>query len=982
MKINTLHLCASAVNLSANSNIMEDNITFSIQNPEAVPKYSADLFIGKDSTLVFVFSIPADLGITELAPGDLFTIIVPESLLSSALAGNLSDPDWEVQSLTLPSSNDPNYTFVLTPQSSIQVNGTVDITFKKLQGKALGQAEVNTHYTIGGVALSGSSEKLFVLTAPNGQLKDLNDDVDFTAFINYDQQLVAHDLVYISPENLQPPIANRIHLNLAYNGHDNLIPNWPPLSPPQFIISFSYGTGSNDLTDAIQSGHPDYNALTSAWSIKAAIDQAENTAWNLPLPNTADPSPSWVVEPAFGNQHLLTHDQNLDVIFEQIITVLPKGVAHLYVQWANIPGYNAGVRAVALNKQVPQQAKLDFTSPQDGKTIDPNTPVTLNWQAFAAENLKITWDGGFRSKPLTAYDLNNPQLIYAGSDDTIVPDNPESQFLLNANFDPGTGTGGVQSNSIGVTVSNFPAPTIQQFSAALGKDASGKAIAALGWLVENLGNEGYFLLNGERIDGSGYNGNFYTHPNILLTDPATLTETFTLVAENPTNSLSATKTIQATVLITGGTGSITRDTNGNPRLTLNWKVNQAAVDSICLLNGVKQSLNADGSVQASIAITSETPLRSSYTLSVQNPGSNPLSNTLTVNFNASGQVPYSAPNSNPLLSNMFLCNLLIIPNSLKCLALYVKGDDGPGQFQIAQFDAFNPGKPDFSPVYYFHDTFYSWDPKGRATLSISPDGTQLYITLGGDCYYLAYDGQSFPPSHADQVPIIISDEHIRNAMLKDQSLIFFGLGEGQVVYFEPKVPYNPGEDLSSLPGYGSLTLPDADDAEISAICINPVQGSKQVFIGDSFSGKVYYFNSDNINANQFIDHCDNVADIAIAQNGRLYLVGTGANGDCRLHTLDTLSKDYTKHPFISFGNDSPYLTEITVKVSLDNSFVLVPHNDYLHIFAGATPENNIPTLLQSVTMDFLRTSVITPDNSRIYVALGWEGIQILEPIVV
>ncbi len=976
---------------------MDDSITFSIQNPNAQPINAPDLFLGKDTTLLFVFEFPAGLGISQLAPGDLFTIIIPDSLLSSALAGNLSDPDWEVQSLTLPSSNDPNYTFVLTPQSSIQVNDNVGITFKKMQGKATGQGEVNTQYNIGGVTLSGSSEKLFVLTAPNGQLKDLNDDVDFTAFINYDQQLVAHDLVYISPENLQPPIANRIHLNLAYNGHDNLIPNWPPLSPPQFIISFSYGTGSNDLTDAIQSGHTDYNALTSAWSIKGAIDQAENTAWNLPLPNTSDPSPSWVVEPAFGNQHLLAHDQNLDVIFEQIITILPKGVAHLYVQWANIPGYNAGVRAVALNKQVPQQAKLDFTSPQDGKTIDPNTPVTLNWQAFAAENLKITWDGGNQSMPLTAYDQNHPQLIYSGSSDAIVPDSPDTAFFLSAN------NGAVQGGPVNVSVNNFPAPTISQFSFDVehGTEDPSQVVIKFSWLVNNLGNDGHFLLDGDYIDGKLYNGKLFTK-SIPLPPSKLVNPQSTLVAVDQTNNLSSTKTTDIALPdwfmpdVLAFSGTVNRDANNVLTLELKWQLAYAVPGStICQINGAgAYPLDAQGNGSVSIPISKTAPLLNQYTLSAKNPGpALPTAKTLKVNF---------APAHTIGEANGWEASALTItPDGSTCWALFMMKyntpstrfkDGGIGGYLV--LNPFNTESLNYvgaaQPTSFWVSSNDDAYDQYYRKITLSPDGNYIYIMAILQLFCVQILPQTFKVVDVllGHLPFKNDPVDGQSVFLPDMSLVFLSgswVKKDVLYYFDPR-EISKYPVYTNSPGWGDQTEGSLTPKSIQASGPLQVEGfgvrsdGKRVFLCDYIGRKIWWFDTDNIPSslsNSFAIKFEPI--VTLSKNNWLYWYYNFDQNYLRaLNVSDTVDFD-KRLKLPSFGSDSP---PRTFTVSEDDSFVLALSTQQLAVITGvALPAGGSAAVLQVTPIVDAQSLVITPDNTRIFIAAG-DSIQVWEPVLI
>ncbi len=371
-------------------------VNFAIDNPEA--NGDPVLYLGQDNTLQFVFTNNG-LGNYTLTPQDTFTIIIPGTLLASASADQLSSTDWVVKSLTQPSNSDANFTFELRPKADIPFNSKkpVSVVFQHWKGKKSGNDDVQTHYSIGGNRLSGSGEKLFVQD-PLNQPRNLPDDLTFTQpYINDDQNIVQNGKVYITDQNLALPIDNRIHLNLTYGGIA-LVEAWDPSNKPNFIISFSYGNNAGDLTDALKQGAPDYNPVTSAWSLKCQVKLVQNSLWKLLPPDTASATPSWTIEPVDDNTSLFTrNNSSLDIIISSVITRLAEGNATVYIQWGgDIPGYNPGWKALNLEKQLPTLQLIKFDSTQTKFTIhDVSDLINLVLQWEMTNVAKITLDFNF-----------------------------------------------------------------------------------------------------------------------------------------------------------------------------------------------------------------------------------------------------------------------------------------------------------------------------------------------------------------------------------------------------------------------------------------------------------------------------------------------------------------------------------------------------------------------------------------------------------
>lgn len=486
---------------------------FSIQNPQSTPPDQFYIYLGQQNTLNFRFY--TEVHEVTFMQHDSITILIPKGILASPANVSFVAPGWTM-AYAQDDRND-QYLLTLSDQDAIEVSPNEDliITLTELEGETVTAGDVNLQYLIGGRKESGPpAQKIAVMDPPN-QPNNLPPVISFSVTLNEEQSVVDSGKLFLSPPALNPPIANCIHLNLKYGG-EQLLPSGYEGKTPQFLIYFSYGnnTDASALTDAIKSDSkdPPFNALTSAWKISAAIATDEAHLWLLYNPNTSANTPIWIIQ---GNEktnpHLFANEgaglPSLDVYFDHVISILPEGNATIYIQWTGIAHYNAGVFALNIEKHLLDGPKVSLSSPDDGETIVAGNPVPLSWQAFGAESLVLSWDDGYRTQALP-YSTDPPQLYYTGSYDSIVPDSPTTSFELNAKDAYGHSS---TSNSVTVNCSDFPPPSIQQFSGALQKDLAENLQIVFTWLVNNLGNDGHFLLNGERIGGAGYNGFLCTH---------------------------------------------------------------------------------------------------------------------------------------------------------------------------------------------------------------------------------------------------------------------------------------------------------------------------------------------------------------------------------------------------------------------------------------------------------------------------------------
>ena len=494
------------------------NINFSIQNPDSTPANQPDLYIGENNQLNFLFS--NSLGIPTVNPGDVFSIQIPDNLITSAAADQLISDNWKVKQVY---QQNNYFNYQLTPIKQLSFSGTITIGLAKLTGASSSNGEVRCNLVIEGNNINGPSTPLFVSDPPNGALEPLEKYVSPTPpFVNEEQEEIARGTVYTSPVvndsgevELVPPVANQIQLNLKFKGSELVKLPWG--KTPKFMFSFSYGNEDIDLTNAIHaSDKAHFNPYTSAWKIKAQIAPGQSDRWHLnPLNNDAA-TPLWIVEPTEDNPHLFTNDNpNLDIIFDHVITDLAAGSASIYIQWAHIPGYNPGRFVLDLKKQEPQPKIFSFS--KSGSGFSPQDPVEMDWQTFAASELELLWSQehnrrGLQSKrastnsgnlTVDAYPKNGtPELIYKNNNRLVfneqtvgyaippfqaqavsysctlqIPGNPDTQHFLTLNLDADT------------------PPVIKSFEVNFQSDGSEIKLVA-SWLVETDNVNAYCLLSG------------------------------------------------------------------------------------------------------------------------------------------------------------------------------------------------------------------------------------------------------------------------------------------------------------------------------------------------------------------------------------------------------------------------------------------------------------------------------------------------------
>jgi hypothetical protein len=179
------------------------------------------------------------------------------------------------------------------------------------------------------------------------------------------------------------PIANSITFYLS-----NPSPTEPILNSatgsPVFNLSFVYGRA------------PGYGALTTAGQgalFAVSIAEQYQDLWTV-TPNLQGTSPYWTLTPQ-GREILGIGDAaTVEFTVSNIISDLQPGVTLLYIQYANIPGYDDGGFALDLEKD-PGPAIARFTAdPGNIPTWADSMPTTLAWTADNADFVTFNQEVG------------------------------------------------------------------------------------------------------------------------------------------------------------------------------------------------------------------------------------------------------------------------------------------------------------------------------------------------------------------------------------------------------------------------------------------------------------------------------------------------------------------------------------------------------------------------------------------------------------
>ena len=969
-------------------------ILFSVSNSALKDEPTNVLYMGQDNSLSFIFSV--NTGSTTFYPGDLIQLRVQTGQLGSP--GNVTmqtDANWEFAYNSIAGYD--VFSFKAKQLVKITPLDTYTLQLNNLQPANLSlDFAFISQYQLGGRRESGTKAPM-IISNPPGDLLDLVGVLAFTAFINGDQDgalQIKDNNIYISSQDLDPPIANSIHLNIAYSGEQPLATQWGK-ETPTITFFFTYGEEAYDLTDDINVNDKKppqpYNALTSAWNIKAALSGKFKSYWNLEAStyNSEGDYPFWTLTPGSGNIDLFTKDApSLELEFSHIISILPSGVALMYVQWNHIPGYYDSALVIPLQKQTTKPQILHF----ECSNADQQTPeaLQLSWTIFAANKLMLQWDGNLRSKqiPIT-YDSDNLQLTYSGNDNSIMPD----QLLSNLVYwvEDSQGQSG-QQETLPITVQNLPAPQLSQFNAVYQQDQQGNWTIEFSWLAQDLGEGYYFQLNGTQLDPSliktgPYTNNGYPFSYTHQISEAIVASTFELVATDTGNHRSGNATVVPVVpaafipQITGFTATLERDGDNNPQVqfaaTMNQVLDNARVYVTSRLGACALSLDTNsGAWRGTQQVGPAAPVQSDYILHAGNLANGPEnSSRLQTGFSVAQEFSCWPEKFMPM-------DMVLSPDKQR---VYVLSSDGNFTCHLSYFDPENiDNQIDIATFNVYQFGYYGTNPP-VFSLSVAPDDSQVMLTAPELIVAVVLSG-------SDPAVMLVSKlaggMEARFASLNN----IIGYNGLKLYLFNPDPEYFP--IYKNLMPYEFRQFNAGSDTPTYTALAMRSDGQRG-FVAAQYGndGRVYWFDTDPNNTGNPIAHCidgcNQICGLAMAGNNWMYAIYQGSNNNVQLFAFDTTSgQSYDQSCAVAFGVFTS--NDMIIAVSSDNSFVAVANynNKLAWLLTGAWDMNTPPALRQDkmLNQQLLNgcSMVFARDNSRLFVA-GFEAggnacILVLEPV--
>jgi hypothetical protein len=904
-------------------------LTCTITNPAAPPTANpTPVYLGQANTLVFECSAGMH---EQTQAGDQITIVLDQRLLDNPASLQVISDYWKLGACTAQGN-----TYVLRCDFLAAVSLVEPFTFQ-LEGLtpvSACVAQLSMQARFGGRPYSGSSQSLAVMNPPSAH-KDLREVLSFELLVNDFQQQVMQEF-YLSDADLQTPIANTLHLIATCNT--------PPLTydgngpRPVFNLSFTYGEDQYSLTDALKSNDPNYNALSSAWNIGCQTGAGENDRWQvLPL-NNATATPNWQLDGNTGN--LFSQSEAvLDVFFTQVISRLPEGTAVLYIQWINFKGYDDGVLALPITKYKAAAQVLAFNSPDNNQTIPFGQPLTLNWTVFGGKQVAISWDEGLRHQNFPVYNGQTPALTYSG-EATVLPDSHEAKFYIAQDGQA------ADTFQVEVAVSDFPPPQIKTFEGALTRLADDSLVVQLNVLVDNLGNNGVFQINGQAYNAGNYNG--FPFQLNLPAENLQFPATFTLLAIdkdlNPNTRSSSTISVDLPAWISpeikSFEGILQKDGNGQINgLSLQFQLGNVYSFTKCLINEIPVSVGADGSGQLHLPVNAQSPIVGSYVLACTNPIVAPALSTVALQYVQTN----SCSTGTEALIAMAVC---VQRQSL--VGLF-----SGGQLTIKECPLQAPGNWDAGVVLVSPSDVHL---APFSSLVMAPDGSQALL-CGHSFYGLVYKNNQwentlYPLTKTDNTDSYVG---LPGAYAPDMSLAFIN-GYYNVSYFKPD------PSTYQLNAFVPVKTVFTNELNSNSIVVTP-DGSR-VFVSDNYNQKIWYFDTNNIPEN-FSAGIDVPSGIQmLAASSRHYLYFTNGTQIFGVNTADVNNMSPVK--LADIGQGLQMFNKFLI--SADSALLIFKGLEFVRIYAISAADPAKLILLNEIKLGVELDVAISPDNTRMYIS--------------
>jgi hypothetical protein len=296
------------------------------------------------------------------------------------------------------------------PATDIQLDDQQSVTITITKLLVAGQprpAQLNIDcYNFGTVPDGFTQIKMVIENPPVGPT-NLSLDYEFTD----------GSTVYTTLDE-RSPIQNTLYFTISNPSPTNpIVPPDTPwgANPPVFNISFVY------------SDPPGYGALTTS-TLGASINiepvDQNSGKWTVEA-NTQSSDPYWILRPTTANHEILGTgaDADVELSISSLVSTLPVGsapdVTLMYIQYANIPGYNDGFITLQMAKVAGPAIITYYADPISVPYGQPSGDFTLYWTTqnaaavtFDAPQIGTGFYGPNGSGPLPqAVSLNAEQLV-------------------------------------------------------------------------------------------------------------------------------------------------------------------------------------------------------------------------------------------------------------------------------------------------------------------------------------------------------------------------------------------------------------------------------------------------------------------------------------------------------------------------------------------------------------------------------------------
>lgn len=309
----------------------------------------------------------AETSITPTGPTSLYftisTILSPEEyggIVVTPPAG------WQAKKFT---------EWALTPVEDIAVKNGDSFTFTLTNIRADGQAGPGSfnidYYNIPTVPDSGTQLNLSLEALPSTH-KNLRDVLSLS-FVDGNE-------VFIDVDDMSQIPSNTLILRLDNTSSKPIVPTGTAATEtPVFYLTFVTANSA-----------PGYGALTTVdrlKNIRVGIYKDYGTEWTIQDRTQSNP-PHWAIYPK-SPEILGTGAQAMaEFRIDNIVTDFAPSSTNLYLQSADIPGYDDGSQALAIEKQVPELAIKDLFALQNN--VESGAEVSLTWKTFNANRCTLS----------------------------------------------------------------------------------------------------------------------------------------------------------------------------------------------------------------------------------------------------------------------------------------------------------------------------------------------------------------------------------------------------------------------------------------------------------------------------------------------------------------------------------------------------------------------------------------------------------------